>query len=129
MTLTGISTEKIDLRSGRALLKVSGKQLLSQRALNGVEESRLLTRLNGIDAAESQTEQSIVIHVLGELSRDGSSSLNSLRSCSDATNDHFIAVYISRCAGVVSVLDRPGISRFASAGDAWVVPGVAGGLR
>lgn len=118
----------MDLRSGLTLLKVSGKQLLGQRVLDSVEKSLLLTRLNSVDAAESQTEQAIVVSVLGELSRDGRSSFNSLRSCSDAANDHFIAVHISRCARVVPVLDLPGVSRFAGAGNAWVVSGVTGGL-
>lgn len=54
--------------AGGTLLQVGGEELGLEGVLDGVEEGGLLVRLDGVDAAESQTEEAIVVDVLGELS-------------------------------------------------------------
>ena len=93
-----------------ALLQVGSEQGLSERALDGVEESRLSLRLNGVDAAEGQPEQTIVVGVGSELGRDRSGSLNSLRGGGNATDDDLVGVDSTSGTRSVTVRDVPAVA-------------------
>lgn len=49
--------------TGSALLEVYGEELLAERGLDGVEEGGLLLGADSVDAAESKTEETIVVGI------------------------------------------------------------------
>jgi hypothetical protein len=53
--------------AGGALPQVGGEELGLEGVLDGVEEGGLLVGRNGVDAAEGQAEETVVVDVLGEL--------------------------------------------------------------
>jgi hypothetical protein len=111
--------------AGGALPQVGGEELLLEGALDGVEEGGLLVGRDGVDAAERQAEQTVVVDVLGELSRDGGCGFNCLRGRGDRANDDLVGVDIAAGAGAVAVADLPALSRKLPSRSRWVVPGVA----
>lgn len=114
--------------AGFALLEVDGEELLLERRLDGVKEGGLLLRADGVDAAERETEEAVIVGVLCELSRNLGGGLNCLRGGSDGTDDDLVGVDISTGTRTVLVLDTPGCSGDLLAGCGWVVLGVAGAL-
>ena len=99
-----------------------------ERGLDGVEEGGLLRGADGVDAAERKTEETVVVGILGELSRDLGGGLNCLRGGSDGTDDDLVSVDVAAGAGAVLVADLPGCSRDLLARCGGVVRGVAGAL-
>ena len=89
------------------VLEVDSKELLSKRALDGVEEGLLRSRRDGVDGAESKTEKTVGVPVLGELRRDGCSGLDSLRCGSYASNGDLVSVNLAGRTGAVTVADPP----------------------
>jgi hypothetical protein len=55
------------VRAGGALPQVGGEELGLEGGLDGVEEGGLLVGRDGVDAAEGQAEETVVVDVLGEL--------------------------------------------------------------
>ena len=96
--------------AGGALLQVGGEELGLEGVLDGVEEGGLLVGRDGVDAAEGQTEEAIVVNVLSELGRDGGCGFDCLRGCGDGANDDLVGVDIATCAGTVTIADLPGLS-------------------
>ena len=114
--------------AGFALLQVDGEELLLERRLDGVEEGVLLLRADGVDAAECKTEETIVIGVLSERSRDLGGGLNCLRGGSHGANDDLVGVDVATGARAILVADVPGCSGNLLARCGGVVSGVAGAL-
>lgn len=124
--LRAVNVAEVVAASG-TLLEVGGEERLRKGALDSVEEGGLRSWLDGVDAAESQTKQTIVVGVLGEFRGDGGRSLNSLRSSSHATNDDLVGVDDTARTRAVTVGDVPGVAGLEGA-RAWVVFGVSGRL-
>lgn len=114
--------------AGFALLQVDGEELLLESGLDSVEEGGLLLRADGVDAAECETEETVVVGVLCELGRNLGGGLDCLRGGCDGTNDDLVGVDVSASARTVLVLDAPGCSGDLLAGCGRVVPGVTGAL-
>lgn len=92
------------------MLQGNGEQGGVQLALDSVEESSLRVGLDGVDGAESQTKQTVVVLVVDELLADLGGSLNRLGGGLDATNDDAVLVDVTASRALVSVLDRPGVA-------------------
>lgn len=95
------------VRSSLAGLEIGSEELLGEAALDGVEESGLLLWLNGVDAAESQTEETVVVGVLSELGRNRGGSLDSLRGGSHTSNNDLVGIDNSGSARAITVGDVP----------------------
>lgn len=125
--LGAVNVAEVVSTSG-SLLQVDSEQRLSKRALDSVEEGRLLLRLNSVNAAECQAEKAVGIRVLGEGGRDRSCSFDCLRGGSDGSNDDLVGVDIATGAGAISVTDLPGLSGQLPSRSRRVVLGVASGF-
>jgi hypothetical protein len=111
-----------------ALLEVDGEELLLERRLHGIEEGGLPSRSDGVDGAESEAEEAVVVGVFGELGGDCSGGFDGLRGCGDGTHDDLVSVDIATGSGAVLVGDLPGSARDLPARCRRVVLGVACGL-
>lgn len=107
--LGGVNVAEV-VGSGSALLEVDSEELAGKSALDSVEEGGLLIGADGVDGREGKSDQTVVVSVLLELSRDGGSSLNSLRSGSDTANDDLVGVDQTRSTGAVTVADVPSLT-------------------
>jgi hypothetical protein len=125
--LGGVDEAEV-VAAGCALLEVDGEELLLERGLDGVEEGVLPCRADGVDGAEREAEEAVVVGVLGELSRDLSGCLDCLRGGSDGADDDLVGVDVAAGARAVLVADVPGCSSDLLAGCGGVVLGVAGTL-
>lgn len=85
------------------MLESHGEQRLAKARLDGVEEGLLGGRADGVDGAESQTQQTIVVLVLQELRADLLGSLNSLASGLDSTNSDGVLVDITASTAAIAV--------------------------
>lgn len=92
------------------VLKSYGEQRLGELALDGVEPGFLLRGLNSVDAAHSESKETVGVDVTGELSRNGRCSLNRLGGRCNSTDSDLVGVDLSRCSRAVSVRDLPGVS-------------------
>ena len=88
----------------------------------------MLLGLDGVDAAESKAEETIVVGVLGELGRDLGGGFDCLGSSSDGANDDLVGVDVTAGTGAVLVADFPGGALDLLARGGWVVFGVPSGL-
>lgn len=104
--LGGVDEAEVIGTSG-VVLEVDSEELLSKRGLDGVEESLLSNRRDSVDAAESQSEKTVSVTVLGELGRDRCRGLNGLRSGSHTSNGHLVSVDLTGRTGAVTVADLP----------------------
>ena len=125
--LGGVDEAEV-VAAGFALLEVDGEELLLERGLHGVEEGVLPRRADGVDGAEREAEEAVVVGVLGELGRDLSGGLNCLRGGSDGADDDLVGVDVAAGTRAVLVADVPGCSSDLLAGCGGVVLGVAGTL-
>ncbi len=91
--------------------QVSREQGRAQRALDVVEEGLLLLRGDGVDAAEGQADEAVVVGVLGELGGDLGGGLDGLALELDAADVDDVGVDVARGAAAVAVLDAPGGAR------------------
>lgn len=107
------------------MLQGDSEQRLVQLALDSVEEGLLRLGLNGVDGAESQAQQTIVVLVLHELLADLLGSLNGLARGLDATNNDGVLVDVTAGRALVTIGDGPGSTRQLGA-VAGLVDGVAG---
>lgn len=107
--LLGVDEAEVVGTSG-VVLQIDSEEGLRKRGLDGVEPRVLADGRDGVDRAESKTEETVSVTVLGELSRDGGSSLDSLGGGSHASNGDFVGIDLARCTGVVAVADLPGVA-------------------
>jgi len=70
----------------------------------------LLVRADSVDGRESKSEETVVVSVLLELSRDGGGSLDSLGGGGDTTNNDLIGVDQTGSTGAITVADAPGLT-------------------
>jgi hypothetical protein len=113
--LRSINVSEI-IRPRSAFLQIHGEKLRFQRALHAVEEGELRGGSHGVDAAESQAEEAVIVDVLGKLRGNLRRGLNGLRSGSHRADDDFVGVHVSAGAGAVLVGDFPGRAGELSAG-------------
>jgi hypothetical protein len=113
----GVVNVGVDDRSGELLVvnvaKVKGargtvleshsEQRLVEIVLDGVEEGCLRSGADGVDGAESQTQEAIIALVLHELLADLLSSLNGLASGLDSANDDGVLVNITTGTAAITV--------------------------
>lgn len=109
-------------------LEIDSEELLLQGGLDAVEEGGLLLGLDGVDAAESKAEETIVVSVLSELGRDLGGGFDCLGSSGDGANDDLVGVDITARTGAVLVADLPGGALDLLARGGWVVFRVASRL-
>jgi hypothetical protein len=96
--------------AGSVVLEVGSEERFSQRALDSVKPGPLLRGTNGVDGAHGEAEESIGVDVLREQGRDGSGSLDSLRSGSNGTNSDLVSVDLATGTRAVAVQDLPGVA-------------------
>lgn len=89
------------------VLQCNSKQGRVQLVLDSVKEGSLRFRLDGIDGAESQTKQTVVVLVVDELLADLGGSLNRLGGGPDTTNDYKVLVDVTASRALVTVGDGP----------------------
>lgn len=106
--------------TGGMILQGDGEEGLVELGLDGVEEGGLRLRLDGVDLAECQAQQAVVVLVLRELLADLAGGLDGLAVGVDAANSHGVLVDVAAGGAAVAVGDVP-----AGALD---LGGVAGGL-
>lgn len=104
--LRGVNEAEV-VGTGSVVLEGDSEELLSKRALDGVEECLLGGRRDSVDAAESKTEETVGVLVLSELGRDGGSSLDSLGGGGHTSDGDLISINLARCAGTIAVADLP----------------------
>lgn len=104
--LRGVNEAEV-VGTGSMVLEGDSEELLSKRALDGVEECLLGGRRDSVDAAESETEETIGVLVLSKLGRNGGSSLDSLGGSGHTSNGDLISINLARCAGTIAVADLP----------------------
>lgn len=107
----GLVDEAEVIGAGLVVLQGDSKQRLIELALDSVKEGLLRLGLDGVDGAESQTEQTIVVLVLHELLADLLGSLNGLTGGLDATNNDSVLVDFTAGRALVTVGDGPGSTR------------------
>lgn len=100
------------------VLEVSSEQRGGQRALGVVEEGLLLVGRDGVQAAEGQAEQAVVVRVLGELGGDNLGRLNGLLGDGQAANGDLVGVDVAAGGAAVAVRDLPGGARELAGGAA-----------
>jgi hypothetical protein len=110
------------------LLQIDGEELLLERGLDGVEEGGLPSRSDGVDGAESEAEEAVVVGVFGELGGDLSGGFDGLRGCGDGSHHNLVSVDIATGSGAVLIGDLPGSAGDLPARCRRVVLGVACGL-
>lgn len=125
--LGGVDVAKV-VRSRATLLQVDGEELASKGVLNSVKEGGLLVRAHGVDGREGKSKKTVVVSVLLELSRDGGSSLDSLGSGGDSTNNNLVGVDNAGSTRAIAVANVPSLAA-ESAAVSGVVNSVAGSLR
>lgn len=90
------------------VLQGHSEQRRVQLRLDGVKEGGLLSGPDGIDGAESQTQQAVVGGILNEFRADSRGGLDGLARGSDATNVDSIGIHITAGRASVAIRDRPG---------------------
>lgn len=85
------------------MLESDSEQRLVKIGLDGVEEGCLGLGADGVDGAESKTQQAIVALVLYELLADLLGSLNCLASGLDSTNGYGVFVDITTGTAAIAV--------------------------
>jgi hypothetical protein len=121
VTLAGVDVnvgEVTSVLGGVDEAEVVGTRLLvlqgdgEDRLVQGVDdvevEGLLGKRLDLVDGRVGQTEKTVAGSVLGELSADGLSGLNSLGSSSDTANNNGVLVDITAGRAAIAVGDVPG---------------------
>lgn len=81
----------------------NSKQGLIERALDIVKECLLASWRDSVDAAESETQKTVIIRVLLELGAYLLSSLDSLLRGSDSTDSNGVSVYIATSTTAIAV--------------------------
>lgn len=97
--------------------------------LDGVKECGLGLGLDGVDGAEGQAKQTVVVLVVDELLANLGGSFDGLAGGFDAANGDGVSVYISASGALVTVLDLPGGAGNLGAVAAGLVDAVASLLR
>lgn len=117
------------------MLQVGSEEGRSERTLRVVEEGLLLSGRDGVQAAEGQTEQSVVVGVRCELGRDRLGGLDSLAGDGKATDSDLVLVDVTAGRAAVTIGDLPGgtaqlrgSAALAGGVDGLAVPLAAGGL-
>jgi hypothetical protein len=90
------------------VLQGDGEERGVELRLDGVKESSLSLGLDGVDRAESQAKQTVVVFVVDELLADLGCSLDGLAGGLDAADDNGVLVDITASGTLVTVLDLPG---------------------
>ena len=104
--LCGVDEAEV-VGTGGMVLEVDSEELLGKRGLDGVEESLLRGGGDGVDGAEGKAKKTVGVSVLGELGRDGRSSLDGLGGGSHASDGDLISVDPTRRPGAVTIADPP----------------------
>jgi hypothetical protein len=110
------------------LFQIDGEELLLERGLDGIEEGGLPSRSDGVDGAESEAEEAVVVGVFSELGGDLSGGFDGLRGCGDGSHHNLVSVDIATGSGAVLIGDLPGSAGDLPARCRRVVLGVACGL-
>lgn len=85
------------------MLESHSEQWLVKIGLDSVEEGCLAPGADGVDGAESQTQQAIIVLVLHELLADLLGSLNCLAGGPDSTNGNGVFVDITTGTAAIAV--------------------------
>ena len=96
--------------TGLALLQVGSKELLGEAGLDGVKEGGLLFWLDRVDAAESKSEETVIVGILGELRGHRGGGLNSLAGGRHATHNDLVGEDVARGTGTITVADVPAVA-------------------
>lgn len=91
--------------AGLVVLQGDSKQRLVELALDSVKEGLLRLGLDGVDGAESQAQQTIVVLVLHELLADLLGSLDGLARGLNATNNDGVLVDVTAGGALVTIGD------------------------
>lgn len=107
------------------MLQGDGEQRRVELRLDGVKESGLRLGLDGVDRAEGQAQQTVVVLVIDELLADLRGSLDGLAGGLDAADGNSVLVDITASRALITVLDLPGGAGNLGAVAAGLVDGVA----
>lgn len=103
------------------VLQGHGEEGRVELRLDGIEEGGLRLGLDGVDRAECQTQQTVVVLVLGELRTDGAGGFHGLRVGCHVTHCHGVLVDIAAGGAAVAVRDIPrGSAQLGGAGGGFV---------
>ena len=98
-------TEVVDTRG--VVLEGNSKDGRRQGALHIVKEGLLGSWRHGVDAAERQTQETVIRGVLGELAADLLRRLNSLGWERDTTNGNLIRIDVAAGRATIAITDGP----------------------
>lgn len=124
----GLVNEAEVVAAGSVVLQGNSEQRRVQLGLHSVEESSLRLGLDGVDGAESQTKQAVVVLVVDELLADLGGSLNRLGRSLDATNHNGVLVDVTASRALVTVGDGPAVASQLGSVAARLVEAVTGRL-
>lgn len=93
--------------TSRVVLEINRKDWHGELRHDAVEESGLLGWLDGVQLAESETDETVVVGVLGERLGDGGGKLHCLSGCGGTTNVDNIHTDSSSGSRSITVGDRP----------------------
>lgn len=91
--------------TGGIVLEINGENRHGELRHDAVEEGGLLGWLDGVQLAESETDETIVVGVLGEGLGDGGGKLNCLSGCGGTTDVDNIHTNSSSCSRSITVGD------------------------
>lgn len=90
------------------MLQGDSKQRRVELRLDSVEEGGLGPGADGVDGAESEAEQTVIVHILKESRANLAGGFNSLASSLDTTNSDSVLVDITAGRATITVGDGPG---------------------
>lgn len=106
--ILGLVNEAEVIRTGLVVFQGDCEKRLVKLALDGVEESLLCLGLHGVDRAESQAQQTIVVLILHKLLANLLGSLNGLARGLDTADNDSVFVDITTSRALVTVGNGPG---------------------
>lgn len=116
------------IAAGGVVLQGDGKQRLVQLVPDGIEEGRLGLGLNGVDGAEGQTQQPVVVRVLHELLADLLGRFDCLAGGSHAADGDGVLVHVAAGGAGVAVGNFPAVAAQLAAALAGLVDAVSAGF-
>lgn len=96
--------------AGSVVLQAGGEDGLVKAGLDGVEEGGLGLGLDGVDGAEGEAEQTVVVLVLHELRADLLSGLHGLAGSLDTADGDGVLEDVAAGGAAVAVADRPAVA-------------------
>lgn len=106
------------------MLQCNGEERLAKLRLDSVKEGVLRSRLNGVDGAECQAQQTVVLLVVHELLADLLGSFDGLTVGLNTTDNDAVPINVAASRASIAIGDGPTVARQLGGIAAGLVDGV-----